>query len=253
MSAKDQKGLHQPNVEGLSHVEGSNVKMRSHIMLKGRPCRVTKASFAQPGKHGHIKCTFFGQDLFQSKKIQHMCTGHSRIEVPIVKKFEIALLAVSPKFFTGVYEGKEISLKFDKEDEVACTAAELFAKLNREPEMKTGKTKKAVVICILQATCGTEANFWWEWKLTRAAVQQVKPSALVVLPVVREIEETEEAEGMDADEKSDERDTKKKKKAEKKLTKKQRRQLFEAERRRKREAAKRVKVYFELSHFLSFV
>ena len=44
--------MDQPKIEGLDKIEGSHVKMKGNIMLKGRPCQVTKVSFAKPGKHG---------------------------------------------------------------------------------------------------------------------------------------------------------------------------------------------------------
>jgi len=63
----------QGKVEGLEVVEGSHVKVKGYLMMKGRPAMCVKMSTAKPGKHGHVKCNIVGQDLLKpDKKYQHM-------------------------------------------------------------------------------------------------------------------------------------------------------------------------------------
>merc|ERR1712078_548637 len=65
--------------------------MSMYIMLKGRPCKVCKVSFAKPGKHGHVKCNIEGKDILNDKKYQHMCPGHESIPLARVVKSKITV------------------------------------------------------------------------------------------------------------------------------------------------------------------
>mmetsp|Transcript_2849 Transcript_2849/g.4411 ORF Transcript_2849/g.4411 Transcript_2849/m.4411 type:complete len:137 (+) Transcript_2849:450-860(+) len=84
--------MDQKEVEGLTGIEGSHVKPGTYLMLKGRPTTVVKATFAKPGKHGHVKCNIVAKDLLKvDKKYQHMCPGHDNIYQPVVKKYDLVL------------------------------------------------------------------------------------------------------------------------------------------------------------------
>jgi len=50
-------------------IEAGQIRKGGHIMIKGRPCKVTDVSSSKTGKHGHAKCHFVANDIFTGKKV----------------------------------------------------------------------------------------------------------------------------------------------------------------------------------------
>jgi translation initiation factor 5A len=53
-------------------------------IIKDRPCKVSKISKKQNGKHSHITCTVEAIDLFTNKKYTDIFSGHDHVRVPKV-------------------------------------------------------------------------------------------------------------------------------------------------------------------------
>jgi len=147
-------------------IEGSHVKVKGYLMMKGRPAQCVKMSTAKPGKHGHVKCNIVGQDLIKpDKKYQHMCPGHEAIEVPIVKKYELEVSSIERE------DGKDATIS-----SIVCMnddAEEIYINYNGEDPMhkeavakfeqiEESGAEKVVVLNILQATCGENGKYTWE-------------------------------------------------------------------------------------------
>jgi translation initiation factor 5A len=53
-----------------------------YAIIKDRPCKVSKISKKQNGKHSHITCTLEAIDLFTNKKYTDVFSGHDHVKVP---------------------------------------------------------------------------------------------------------------------------------------------------------------------------
>jgi len=151
--------------------------LKSYLMMKGRPCICTKVSFAKPGKHGHVKCNIVGADLLiMDKKYQHMCPGHEMIEIPEVKKYDLAVShfetsnegkdVVIDEIVAFTEDSDEITLKYKDEDPMHREAHKLF----KELEANEDDTKE-VVLSIIQATVGQAGNYSWEEKIDKVQLR----------------------------------------------------------------------------------
>ncbi len=57
-------------------IEAGKVKKGSHVILEGRPCKIITVTIAKTGKHGHMKVTMTGIDVFTSAKYVKNVPGH---------------------------------------------------------------------------------------------------------------------------------------------------------------------------------
>eukprot|EP00469_Lotharella_globosa_P014543 CAMPEP_0167817898 /NCGR_PEP_ID=MMETSP0112_2-20121227/4493_1 /TAXON_ID=91324 /ORGANISM="Lotharella globosa, Strain CCCM811" /LENGTH=193 /DNA_ID=CAMNT_0007717799 /DNA_START=167 /DNA_END=748 /DNA_ORIENTATION=- len=166
----------QGKVEGLEVVEGSHVKVKGYLMMKGRPAMCVKMSTAKPGKHGHVKCNIVGQDLLKpDKKYQHMCPGHEAIEVPVVKKYELELSDVEKEEGKGSNieclvtmndDAEEIKITYNGEDPLHKEAVDKWNEIE-----ESGADDKVVVLSILQATVGEKGKYDWEYRVEKVNVK----------------------------------------------------------------------------------
>mmetsp|Transcript_171183 Transcript_171183/g.416250 ORF Transcript_171183/g.416250 Transcript_171183/m.416250 type:complete len:181 (-) Transcript_171183:111-653(-) len=166
-----------PKVEGLDKHEASHVKVGGYIMLKDRPCKITKYSTAKPGKHGHVKVNLVAADILKAdKKYQHMCTGHEALETPIIKKFTLSVLDIEmsregkeeiPESFNTMTEDDiEYIINFKPEDPKHVQALKLYKKIEEEE-----LDDKVVEITLMKATCGNEKKgFTWEEMFEKVAL-----------------------------------------------------------------------------------
>lgn len=72
--------------------EAGAVRKGSHVMLKGKPCKIVEISVSKTGKHGHAKCAFVGIDIFTNKKYEDMCPSTHNMDCPNVNRKEYQLL-----------------------------------------------------------------------------------------------------------------------------------------------------------------
>mmetsp|Transcript_5698 Transcript_5698/g.10467 ORF Transcript_5698/g.10467 Transcript_5698/m.10467 type:complete len:170 (+) Transcript_5698:582-1091(+) len=167
--------MDQQKVEGLEQIEGSHCKMKSVIMLKGRPAGVCKVSFAKPGKHGHVKCNIVAQDLLKpDKKYQHMCPGHEMIPVPVVKKYDLIISYFEEEkgqdaevtgICTMTEDDEEITINFDGTNEKHVKALKLFKEIEENDE------DKEVVLSIVQCTVGLKGPYNFEHAVDKVNVR----------------------------------------------------------------------------------
>merc|ERR1719197_1250848 len=79
---------------GSSHVypmQAGELRKGSHVMLKGKPCKVAEVTTSKTGKHGHAKAHIVGLDIFTSKKYEDMKPTSHNMDVPIVRRTEYVL------------------------------------------------------------------------------------------------------------------------------------------------------------------
>ena len=164
-------------VEGLDQHEGSHVKNKSFLMMKGRPCICTKVSFAKPGKHGHVKCNIVGQDLLKpDKKYQHMCPGHEMIEIPIVQKYDLAVTdigevrdgkeVVITEIVTMTEDSKEHKIRFRPDLPEHQEAVAKFKELEVKEDVD-----HEVLITMLYATVGEKGKYEWMSRVEKVSIR----------------------------------------------------------------------------------
>merc|ERR1719213_1210612 len=72
-------------------MQAGELSKDSHVMLKGKPCKVAEVTTSKTGKHGHAKAHIVGLDIFTSKKLEDLCPSSHNMEVPFVKRMEFIL------------------------------------------------------------------------------------------------------------------------------------------------------------------
>merc|ERR1719263_427731 len=81
---------------GSSHVyplQCGELRKGSHVMIKGKPCKVIDYSTSKTGKHGHAKAHIVALDIFTSRKYEDLCPTSHNMSQPIVKKTEMQVLS----------------------------------------------------------------------------------------------------------------------------------------------------------------
>jgi len=87
---------------GSSHTypqEAGQIRKGGYIMIKNRPCKVSDVSTSKTGKHGHAKCHFVANDIFNGKKCEDLIPASHTAAVPFVKKEEFQCLDVDEDGF----------------------------------------------------------------------------------------------------------------------------------------------------------
>ena len=94
----------QTQDSGASHtypMEAGQIRKGGHIMIKGRPCKVTEVTSSKTGKHGHAKCHFIAADIFTGKKIEDLVPAGHNTNVPFVSKIELQCMDVDDEGFVS--------------------------------------------------------------------------------------------------------------------------------------------------------
>ena len=81
-------------------IQTSACKKGSHIIIKGRPCKVDNISTSKPGKHGSAKCHLVAIDIFNGKKNEEISPAHATLHAPIVKRKEYLLLDIDGDYLS---------------------------------------------------------------------------------------------------------------------------------------------------------
>lgn len=75
-------------------VEAGSIKTGSFIVIDGEPCRVVEVEKSKPGKHGSAKARIVGIGIFDGVKRTLIVPTSSRVEVPIVRKFNAQVISI---------------------------------------------------------------------------------------------------------------------------------------------------------------
>lgn len=78
--------------------------MLSHMVIKGKPCKVINVSTSKTGKHGHAKCNFTAVDIFTDKKYEDIIPSTHTAHVPVVVRKEYTLIDISEDGFLTMME-----------------------------------------------------------------------------------------------------------------------------------------------------
>lgn len=79
---------------GLRVDELGKLKVGSYVLIDGEPCKVLSADKSKPGKHGAAKVRLSAVGLFDNSKRQLLGSVTTRVEVPIIEKFEAQVVSV---------------------------------------------------------------------------------------------------------------------------------------------------------------
>lgn len=83
-------------------IQTSTLKKGSHLLIKGRPCKVDSISTSKPGKHGSAKCHIVAIDIFTGKKMEEISPAHATLHAPYVKRKEYSLFNIDDGFMEGM-------------------------------------------------------------------------------------------------------------------------------------------------------
>ena len=72
--------------------EAGTLRKGSHVMIKGKPCKVAEITTSKTGKHGHAKAHIIALDIFTQKKYEDLCPCSHNISIPFVKREEYTML-----------------------------------------------------------------------------------------------------------------------------------------------------------------
>ena len=76
-----------------------NLKKGSHVILKGKPCKVVDIATSKTGKHGHAKANITGLDIFTNKKYEDCHPTSHNVDCPFVTKTDFELVSVADDNF----------------------------------------------------------------------------------------------------------------------------------------------------------
>ena len=75
-------------------MEAGNIRKNGHMVIKGRPCKVTYVETSKTGKHGHAKCHFKATDIFTGNRLEDLIPASHNTSVPFVIKLEYQVLGI---------------------------------------------------------------------------------------------------------------------------------------------------------------
>jgi len=88
---------------GAAHtfnMEAGQICVGGYICTNGKASKVTAMHISKTGKHGHAKCTFTSNDIFNGKKYDTMMPSTQTILVPNIKRYEYELVNITDDHFT---------------------------------------------------------------------------------------------------------------------------------------------------------
>lgn len=128
----------EENEKALTYpMQASKVRVGSHVVINGHPCKVISTSTSKTGKHGHAKIHIEGSDIFTNNKYEMVLPTTHNVDVPIINRSEYTLMDISDDGFCSLLSennttkddlklpnnemGKEIQNEFDNGNEVYVT------------------------------------------------------------------------------------------------------------------------------------
>ena len=82
----------------LEKKEAGGLHKGDHIMMQGKPCKITSTTKAKPGKHGSAKAIIKGVNLLDGKTVEQSFGTGDQVDCPIIKRAEYQLLGVDDDF-----------------------------------------------------------------------------------------------------------------------------------------------------------
>ena len=79
----------------MKQVHAKDIKTGNYFMIDDAPCRAGTIKRSAPGKHGHLKLVIEGVGLLDGKKRVMLCSGHARVQAPIVDKRICQILSIN--------------------------------------------------------------------------------------------------------------------------------------------------------------
>lgn len=100
-------------------IEGSQIKVRDFVFLKGRPCKILTVDHIKNGKHGGAKFKLLALDLITSKNVSYTGPSNEKlVAFEIVKKtLRLINIDVSTKLMECLDDNNE-SINLSIKDEV---------------------------------------------------------------------------------------------------------------------------------------
>ena len=135
------------------------IRRGGFIMIKDRPCKVFDVSLNAPGKHGHAKCHFVGQDMITGDKMETVIPSGHNADVPTISKKDY--LVMYPEY---VQSGAHVSLmdildyttrqdlRLPDASSSNKHSAELYARIHA----MCANSKDKDVVCVVLKVCGVE-------------------------------------------------------------------------------------------------
>ncbi|KAJ7719634.1 eukaryotic translation initiation factor 5A-2 [Mycena maculata] len=80
----------------------SALRKGGHVVIKGRPCKISEMSTSKTGKHGHAKVHLVAIDIFTNKKLEELSPSTHNMDVPNVTRNEYQLLDVDSDGFLNL-------------------------------------------------------------------------------------------------------------------------------------------------------
>lgn len=75
-------------------INASEARPGAAITVDGTPCIVRSNDISKTGKHGHAKCRIEAIGVIDGKKKVFVCSGHERLEVPMINKNKAQVLSI---------------------------------------------------------------------------------------------------------------------------------------------------------------
>ena len=75
-------------------IEGTAMRVGTHLMLDGSAHEVKKMDISKTGKHGHAKVRYEAVNIVTGKKKVAVVPGHERFEVPLIEKKKGQVLSI---------------------------------------------------------------------------------------------------------------------------------------------------------------
>lgn len=114
-------------------MSAGSIRKNGFIVIKGRPCKVVDVSTSKTGKHGHAKCHFVAQDIFNGKKYDELTPSSHNCDVPNVTRTEYSLIDINDEGFVTLMDDaggtrEDLSLPSGTDDatKLADAIKELF-------------------------------------------------------------------------------------------------------------------------------
>ena len=110
-----------------------NLKKGSHVIIKGKPCKVVDISTSKTGKHGHAKASITALDIFTNKKLEDCHPTTHNVDCPFVAKTDYELVSVNEEdYVTFIDKDGEFreDLKLPEDEDLQ----EMCAKLKKDLE-----------------------------------------------------------------------------------------------------------------------
>eukprot|EP01088_Endostelium_zonatum_P006903 TRINITY_DN19043_c0_g1_i1.p1 TRINITY_DN19043_c0_g1~~TRINITY_DN19043_c0_g1_i1.p1 ORF type:complete len:161 (-),score=41.29 TRINITY_DN19043_c0_g1_i1:51-533(-) len=121
-------------------IKAGAIKKGTHVVLKGKPCKIVEYTTSKTGKHGHAKARMVGIDIFTDQKYVEISPTSHNMEEPFIDRKEYQLLNIAEDGYVSLL----------KEDGTTKEDLKLVADDPESEEIRTkfgeGKTLQLTVL-----------------------------------------------------------------------------------------------------------